>query len=131
MADLLIVEDNADVADTLAEVLRGEGHAVRIARNGQEGLRLVAQRLPDLVLLDVEMPVLTGPEMAYKMLLRDAGEEKVPVILLSGVADLRSVAGLVGTPYSLAKPAQLDELLALVAQALGERYAPAPQLAAE
>jgi len=131
MAELLIVEDDADIAETLGDVLRAEGHAVRVARNGEEGLRHLGPRLPDLVLLDVEMPVLTGPEMAYRMLVHDAGAEKIPVILLSGVADLQSVAAMVGTPYRLAKPANLEAVLELVARALEERRPPAPQIKRE
>ena len=58
MADLLLVDDDSDAAQTLSEVLRAEGHAVRIARNGEQGLAELARRLPDAVLLDVEMPCL-------------------------------------------------------------------------
>ena len=128
MAEILLVEDNRDIADLLAVVLRREGHLVRIARDGQEGLRLLRERTPELALLDVEMPVLTGPEMASRMFLHDAGEEEVPIVLLSGVADLPLVAAAVGTPYFLGKPYQLKEVLALVALALRERRRPVPTL---
>ena len=72
----------------------GGGHAVRIGYNGEDGMRLAAARSPDLVLLDVEMPILNGPGMALEMFLHDVGLEMVPVILLSGVPDL---AGIVST----------------------------------
>jgi DNA-binding NtrC family response regulator len=126
MADLLIVDDDMDVAEILTDVLRSEGHLVRIARDGEEGLRALERGNTELVLLDVEMPVLDGPEMALRMFVRDCGLEKIPVVLLSGVLDLAHVAQVVGTPYFLGKPCRLQELLTLVRRALGERAAPQP-----
>jgi CheY-like chemotaxis protein len=126
MADLLIVDDDLDVADLLAEVLQTKGHACRVARNGREGLELVATEAPDLVLLDVEMPVLDGPEMVYELFLRDRGEENIPVILTSGIVGLPRVAARVGTPYFVAKPYTVDSVLLVVARALEERIPPRP-----
>lgn len=130
MADLLIVDDDMDVGDLLADLLRDEGHEVRIARNGREGLAMVKARRPDLVLLDVEMPGLNGPEMAYAMFLHDMGLEQIPILLLSGVLGLSEVARLVGTPYFLAKPYDMKHLRAFIAEALVERIPPHPQLQA-
>src|SRR5262247_3927726 len=114
MADVLIVEDNPDLASLLAEILRAAGHEPREARNGREGLDRVAERAPSLVLLDVEMPILTGPEMAYGLFLRNCGDEKIPVILLSGVVGLPVIAASIGTPYFLAKPYSVEGVLELV-----------------
>jgi CheY-like chemotaxis protein len=76
MADLLVVEDNPALAEPLIDLLVGLGHQVDAACNGEEGLeRLAKEKLPDLVLLDVEMPVLSGPGMAYRMLVEDVGRE--------------------------------------------------------
>ena len=85
--------------------------------------------MPDLVVLDVEMPVLDGPGMVTRMLVEDAGRERIPVVLVSGVVELSSVAERVGTPYALAKPFDPTALLALASQALRERRPPAPQFA--
>jgi CheY-like chemotaxis protein len=130
VADLLVVDDDRDLGDLLRDLLAGEGHSVRIARDGQEGLDRVAERYPDLVLLDVEMPRLTGPEMTYRMLLHDLGEEEIPIVLLSGVTNLARVAGMVGTPYYLPKPYDFPAVLEILAKALRERRAPSPQLPA-
>jgi CheY-like chemotaxis protein len=127
MANLLVVDDDLDMAECCADVLRAEGHSVRIARNGTEGLALVATEFPDLILLDVEMPVLNGPAMAYRMFLNDVGQEQIPILLSSGVLDLRSVAEQVGTPYFLGKPFSVEQLLAVVTRALVERTAPRPR----
>lgn len=105
MAHLLLVDDDSDVVEAFAEVLRAEGHKVRTARTGEEGLlALRAAPLPDLVVLDVDMPVLGGPGMAHQMLLHDAGEEKIPILLVSGSDNLPQIARRMGTPYFLRKP---------------------------
>ena len=128
MASILVVDDDADIAENLAELLHAEGHEVRIASHGQEALGLLATKLPDLVLLDVEMPVLTGPEMAFRMLVHDRGPEEIPVVLVSGVLGLGSVAALVGTPYYFAKPFRVEAIRRLVNRALVERTRTAPPL---
>jgi two-component system, OmpR family, response regulator PrrA len=129
MANLLIVDDDVDIADLLSQILAAAGHAVRVARDGQEGLRLVSERTPDAVVLDVEMPCLNGPEMARTLFVRDRGDELIPLILISGRPGLPQVAAKVGTPYFIAKPLEIDALLKLVARVLRERTAPAPALA--
>jgi DNA-binding NtrC family response regulator len=126
MADLLVADDDVDAGDLLAEVLREEGHEVRVARNGHEALALLKSNRPTLVLLDVEMPLKTGPEMAYAMFVQDCGMEKIPVVLISGVLELAKIAASVGTPYFLGKPYRLDSVLAMVGKALVERIAPRP-----
>lgn len=126
MASVLIIDDDLDGAEALAEIMRAEGHDVRVGYNGQEGLWLVHERIPDLVLLDVEMPVLDGPGMAYQMFLQDMGLEGVPIVFLSGVPNLREVAAAAGTPYFLGKPYRYDWIVALVERALAERIAPHP-----
>lgn len=128
MADLLIVDDDADIAELLGEALAHHGHHVRIARDGMEGLSELASRMPDAVLLDVEMPILDGPDMACQMFLRNCGLESIPIILLSGVVDLERIAARVGTPYFLGKPYALSAIRALCDRALAERTPPAPTL---
>ncbi|HEY3355562.1 MAG TPA: response regulator [Polyangia bacterium] len=125
MAYLLVVDDDADLAAVLAEVLRAEGHCVRTAIGGEEGLRSLNEKLPDLVLLDVEMPGMTGPTMAVRMFLHDHGAEYVPILLASGVPDLHRVASAVGTPYYVSKGFQIPELLDVLGRALRERRPPA------
>jgi DNA-binding response OmpR family regulator len=124
MADVLVIDDDIDSADVLAEIMAQEGHAVRIGYNGQDGLRLAAEHQPALALLDVEMPVLDGPGMAYEMFLHNMGMELVPVVLLSGVPELDKIAADVGTPYYLGKPYRYEDLLAVVTRALAEHVAP-------
>jgi DNA-binding NtrC family response regulator len=127
VADILVVDDDADLAEVISDLLHDAGHTVRTAHDGEDGLRLIAERHPDLVLLDVEMPLLTGPEMSHRMLVHDLGEEDIPLILMSGVTNLFKVAELVGTPYFLPKPYDLTALTRLVDWVLIERHPPRPK----
>ena len=124
MANLLIIDDDLDSAEALSIIMESEGHQVRVGYNGIEGMQLASAQSPDLVLLDVEMPLMDGPGMALAMLIHDMGLEMIPVILLSGVVHLGKIAAEVGTPYFLGKPYHLREIVALVQRALDERIAP-------
>lgn len=107
-----------------ADLLRSEGYEVRLARDGEEGLERLDEGFPDVIVCDVEMPVLNGPDMAYQIFLRDSGREKIPIVLASGARDLRSVAAAIGTPYFVEKPFSVKQLLEVVAGALAERIPP-------
>jgi DNA-binding NtrC family response regulator len=126
MAHILLVDDDDDIVEIFAEFLRSEGHEVRSASTGEKGLQaLRAAPLPDLLILDVDMPVLGGPGMAHKMLLHDAGEESIPILLMSGREDLPRIAAQMGTRYFLQKPAEAGRLLEILDRALREHGAPA------
>ena len=127
MSQLLIVDDDRDVAEALSSVLEDEGHVVLIADNGEDGLERITAATPDAVLLDVEMPILDGPAMVHRLSVRDSGDEQIPIVLLSGVADLEQIARRVGTPYYLAKPYGITAIAELVKRVLAERQAPVPQ----
>lgn len=129
MADILIIDDDTEVAEAMADFLRDAGHDLKIAENGEQGIAMLQERTPDLIVLDVEMPILDGPGMALRVILIDCGLERVPVILVSGVRDLPRVAARVGTPYFLRKPCDPEALLAAVDRALRERRAPHPAAA--
>ncbi|MBX3192128.1 MAG: response regulator [Labilithrix sp.] len=126
MSDILIVEDDADLATTIGALLESYGHTVRIAFNGEEGLHALDERLPDLILLDIEMPVIDGPAMAYEAMVQNAGKQLVPIIVSSGYADLDAIADRIGTPYRIAKPCSLPRLTSLVERATSERRPPHP-----
>jgi CheY-like chemotaxis protein len=127
MADILIVDDSSDLRTLLVLIVETAGHRFREASNGREGLEAVTRCTPDLVLLDVEMPVLSGPEMACELFLRDCGAENIPVVLISGAVGLPEIAGMVGTPYFLRKPYSAEALLKMIDLALKEKIAPRPR----
>lgn len=128
MADILIVEDDEEVAFLVEMFLEAEGHHVRRAGNGEEGLARLSEgrRLPDVVVTDVEMPLLDGPDMAAQMLVENVGRERIPLVVVSGIVGLPQVARRIGTPYYLAKPFAPNDLLALVGRALREGRYPHP-----
>jgi CheY-like chemotaxis protein len=128
MANVLIVDDDPDAVELSSALFESAGHRITRGCNGEEGLKsLGAGPLPDCVLLDVDMPVLSGPEMAHRMRLHDAGEERIPIVLVSGRDDLSAIAARMGTPYFLRKATRDygDALLKLLERALRERRSPA------
>lgn len=126
MVAVLIVDDDVDVAEIVQQLLEGEGYDVRIAENGEEGLKQLEAELPEVVLLDVEMPVMDGPGMAYRMFVRDAGMDKIPIVLSSGAEYAPAIAREIGTPYVLAKPYEFRALSEVLQRALSERTVPRP-----
>src|ERR1700722_3395133 len=99
MANVLIADDNVETVQLCCQLLKSAGHRVQTGTNGEEGLKsLKSGPLPDCVLLDVDMPLLSGPGMAHQMLLHDAGEEGIPILLVSGRGDLQKIAERMGTP---------------------------------
>ena len=128
MADILVAEDYPATRSVLRTLLRGAGHTVRFAVNGEEALAQVAQKRPDLLLLDVMMPKKSGYEVLGEIRRTDTA---LPVILLTAKGDKSDVVlGLgLGSDDYVKKPFDGDELLARVAAALrraGQVAAPTP-----
>lgn len=112
---ILIVDDEADFRAALSMLLTLEGFQVAEAIDGHAALHLIgssppAQR-PHVVLLDFRMPGMNGGEVLAR--LREAGN-KVCVILVSAIANVRSVAERLGFDGALSKPCDHDELLAAI-----------------
>jgi len=94
MARILIVDDEADLVDLLTYLLERDGHLIRWARNGKEGLASVFEETPDLIVLDIMMPEMDGYTM-NQHLLTDARARRIPVIVLTakgGQRDKSAVA---------------------------------------
>lgn len=119
---VLVVDDDPDILEALSEILEGEGFAIRQARNGQEALQSLASDAPNLILLDLMMPVMDGWEFAER-LHRRSDWAKIPVIVLSADRNVGSKARDLGALGYLAKPFELSELLALVQSSLFPRVA--------
>jgi DNA-binding response OmpR family regulator len=107
---VLVVDDDPDILDALAEILEVEGYDVQRARNGREALQRLEQGLPDLVLLDLMMPVMDGWEFARSL----APGARPPIIVLSADRNVSVKAREIGALGWLAKPFELSELLAAV-----------------
>jgi two-component system response regulator MprA len=112
-ARVLVVEDDANVRQTLGSALRFAGHEVELVTDGDEALDAMTAQEPDLVVLDVMMPRVDG--LTVCRLLRERGYQ-TPVLVLTARHEVSDrVAGLdAGADDYLAKPFALDELLARV-----------------
>jgi two-component system alkaline phosphatase synthesis response regulator PhoP len=113
MARILIVDDEPAIVRGLADNLKFEGHEALVAGNGAEAVAVVAREAPDLVLLDVMMPEMSGWDVAKE--LRRRGID-VPIIMLTARAEeVDRVRGLeLGADDYVTKPFSLRELLARV-----------------
>ncbi len=82
---VLVVDDDPDFVDAVKSVIEGGGYEVDVAYDGKEGLEKVAQSRPDVIILDVMMPVMNGHE-ACKKLKEDPATAEIPIIMLTAVA---------------------------------------------
>lgn len=118
--EILIADDDPDFVESLAEVLKAEGHSVLVAASGQETLKKVLKNRVDVLLLDLRMPQMSGIEVYRK--LKQAGLG-VPTIVLTAYPDEEG-ALLVDTPElreirSFTKPIEPSALLAAVRELIG------------
>lgn len=109
MKTIAIIDDDIHIGDMLTEVLTQEGYAVLRAYSGTEALYLLSQNNPDLVLLDLMLPGLSGEEVLSHI-------ENIPVIVLSAKVDVQDKVNLLlnGAADYMTKPFETKELLARI-----------------
>ncbi len=117
MARLLIVDDEESIGDALRQVFEYEGHQVRVARDGPEGLRMVEESQPDVTFLDVKMPGMDGLEVLDKI---RAEDPQALIVMISGhgTIDTAVEATRKGAYDFLEKPLDTDRLLVTLRNAL-------------
>lgn len=115
---ILIVDDDYEIIDSLRYALEGEGYAVIIARDGNQGLALAEKENPDLMILDMMMPKRSGFLVLEK--LRRMRETPLPVVMITGNEGSRhkAYAELLGVSDYIRKPFAMDRLLQSVAKLL-------------
>jgi two-component system OmpR family response regulator len=116
---VLVAEDNADGAETLARLLRLHGHETRVALDGPAALREAQDGEPDVVLLDLGLPGLDGYEVARRLRERHLGRPrgKLPLLIaVTGYADeeARRRSADAGIVLHLVKPVDFDQLQAIL-----------------
>lgn len=122
MAKILIAEDERDIRDLVAFTLRFAGYEVVAVENGEKAVQAALQELPDLILLDVRMPRMTGYEACQKIK-ADARTAKIPVVFLSAKGQESEIrTGMeVGANGYLIKPFAPMELTEKVKQYLEKK----------
>ncbi len=110
MPNILIIDDDVSINDMISEALETEGYFVQKAYSGTEALMLLSAEKPDLILLDLMLPGITGEVLLSKI-------TGIPVIIVSAKADIADKVGLLrnGAADYITKPFNIQELLARVA----------------
>ena len=118
MRTILIVDDEYGIAEIVGDILSTQGYSAVCAMNGKLGLATLGQTRPDLILLDVMMPVMTGPELLHAV--KSSPDYcDIPVVMMSAVGrealsvdDCSLIAGF------LRKPFTFDELMQVLGRVL-------------
>lgn len=113
---ILVVDDNADAAESLAMLLEILGHETRVAHDGEAAVRVAAEYRPEVVLMDLGMPRVNGTEAARRIRLESWGKDMFLVALTGwGADDDRRRTQEAGFDRHLVKPVDLDALTKLLA----------------
>jgi two-component system, cell cycle response regulator DivK len=110
---ILVAEDNPDSRDALRALLEAYGFSVVEAENGEEAIRQAIEANPDLVLMDIMMPVMDGLQ-ATRTLRASAAFRQVPIVALTAMAGSRELALNAGCDDYLAKPIDIPNFLKTV-----------------
>ncbi len=111
--DVLVVDDEPYLCDLMSDVLEAEGHEVRKASNGLEALEQIRKRKPQLVLLDMMMPVMDGWEFSSK--LRSNPEwADIPVVIITADYNVPRKQHATGAKAVITKPFDIDHLADVV-----------------
>jgi len=119
LRSVIIVEDDEDIADSIRYNLEREGFRVRLATTGEDALNLILDRPPNLILLDLNLPHMSGFELCRR-LRAESPTMRVPILMLTARADeADKVLGLnMGADDYITKPFSMRELMARVNAAL-------------
>jgi CheY-like chemotaxis protein len=110
--DILIIDDEAPIRETIADILLDIGYSVRCAANGTEAFMALVTRRPALVLLDVMMPTQEGEDVSAAIRRHDP---TLPIVLISASPNRATAMVAAGLAERfIAKPFELDDLLACV-----------------
>ncbi|MBX3081812.1 MAG: response regulator [Anaerolineae bacterium] len=120
---IVYVEDDARTVDLVKIVLRREGYVVTGAPNGREGLKLIAEVKPDLVLLDLMMPDMDGWEVYQTLRAQDATRDLPVIIITAKAASIDKVLGLHIAKVNdyITKPFAPNDLVQAVRKVLAHR----------
>ena len=115
-SDILVVDDEVNIVGLVVDLLHDEGYGVRSALNGVEALRLIAERKPALILVDMYMPQMTGMMLVEQ--LRSQGISDIPVILMTASPSAAEQFASHAMVDYLPKPFDIEELLLCISRHL-------------
>ncbi|WP_434383506.1 response regulator [Melittangium boletus] len=115
MSTVLVVEDEFDVQQIVADVLRDEGHQVFVCGTGREALQHLSEFRPDVVLMDVMLPIFSGLQV-LDVMRKTPGLDAIPVILMSETEPRHVQARW---QFFLKKPFRLEHLLDAITRVMG------------
>lgn len=119
MTHVLLVEDDAMLNDAFSMLLKKQGYSVDVAYNGKEALELLASRSPDLILLDLLMPVMDGKEFLHVF----DNSTRIPIIVFSNLdtkSEVQEAIKLGATRYMLKSWATTKELVRVITDTLAD-----------
>lgn len=109
MATILVVEDSVDTRQMMTDLLESIGHNVLEAADGLEGVRAALSQRPDLIILDLMMPIASG-DTTLTFMRGTPGLTDIPILVVSAHADVERIARNGGADSWLSKPVSLEEL---------------------
>jgi DNA-binding response OmpR family regulator len=121
---ILCVEDDREAAALIAEDLVDRGFDVIIAHDGEEGLTAILQDQPDLVVCDVNLPLMSGFELAEHVAARAPNFDRLPFVFLTAMSDQRSQSEARKRGTYVAKPIDFDRLGLVIDARLAGRSCP-------
>ena len=113
---VLVIDDDDDLAEVVRQVLRDSGYSVATVRHGAAALELVRHISPDLILLDLTMPIMDGWSFVGQY--RRGGKSGARIILLTGNPQAPEIARNLGADGYLSKPFEIDDLIGVVTREL-------------
>lgn len=112
---ILIVEDNVDLAESLQEVLRSEGYIASVATDSVKALELAASTTPDVAIVDIELPVMNGYELAHHLRALPQMDHCLLIAVTGyGQAHDERQSRDSGFQHHLLKPVDMDQLLTML-----------------
>ncbi len=115
---VLVVDDDRSLVQFTTTILEHEGYIVRTACNGQEALNRAIESLPDIILLDLRMPIMDG-WTCYHLLKQREDTANIPIIVISADEVEEKVHSDLGGAHFLPKPFDIDDLLNNIRTYLG------------
>ena len=121
MKNILIVDDEQDIVESLKFVLEASGYSCYTAFDGEEGLRLAKEIMPDLIILDVMMPKINGYKIS-RLLKYDSKYKNIPILMITARSqeEDKLIGEETGADEYITKPFDLDDVLKQVEKYLGK-----------